>query len=222
LDPRVAPLYRGLERADSIAVDPHKWLAAPVGCGAAFVRGRALLGRTFTLEPAEYLEGAASPGEVQSAFDNFGELYHNFNVDQSAPSRGVQVWAILQEIGAEGMRERVIRHNNFAQHLAVRVEKDDRLELLAKPTLSICCLRYRAPQMDEPELNALNAEIARHLRAEGKYVPSTTVVAGKFAIRPCYINPRTTLAEVDGLADRVREIGDALSTREFKKMRKAA
>lgn len=222
LDPRVAHLYRGLERADSIAVDPHKWLAAPVGCGAAFVRGRALLGRTFTLEPAEYLEGAASTGEVQSAFDNFGELYHNFNIDQSAPARGVQVWAILQEIGAAGMRARVIRHNNFAQHLAVRVAKDDRLELLAKPTLSICCFRYRSPQLEESELNALNAEIARHLRAEGKYVPSTTVVAGKFTIRPCYINPRTTLAEVDGLADRVREIGDTLMSREFKDMKKAA
>jgi glutamate/tyrosine decarboxylase-like PLP-dependent enzyme len=222
LDPRVAHLYRGLERADSIAVDPHKWLAAPVGCGAAFVRDRALLGRTFTLEPAEYLEGAASTGEVQSPFDNFGELYHNFNVDQSAPSRGVQVWAILQEIGVEGMRERVVRHNNFARHLASRVKQDDHLEVLAQPTLSICCFRYRAPQMDEPELNALNAEIARHLRAESKYVPSTTLVAGKFAIRPCYINPRTTLAEVDGLADRVREIGDALIMREFKTMKKAA
>ncbi len=222
LDPRVAPLYRGLERADSIAVDPHKWLAAPVGCGAAFVRDRALLGRTFTLEPAEYLEGAAITGEVRSAFDNFGEEYHNFNVDQSAPSRGVQVWAILQEIGAEGMRERVIRHNNFARHLAARVEKDNRLELLAKPTLSICCFRYRSPQLDEAELNHFNGEIARLLRAEGKYVPSTTLVAGKFAIRPCYINPRTTLAEVNGLADRVREIGDELVTRRFKEMKKAA
>jgi aromatic-L-amino-acid decarboxylase len=224
LDPRVAPLYRGLERADSVAVDPHKWMAAPVGCGAAFVRDHALLGRTFTLEPAEYLEGAVPTRreEVQSAFDNFGEQYHNFNVEQSAPSRGVQVWAILQEIGAEGMRERVIRHNNFAHHLAVRVEKDDRLELLAKPTLSICCFRYRLPQIDESELDALNAEIAQHLRAEGKYVPSTTRVAGKFAIRPCYVNPRTTLAEVEGLADRVREIGDELISREFKTMKKAA
>jgi aromatic-L-amino-acid decarboxylase len=89
-------------------------------------------------------------------------------------------------------------------------------------TLSICCFRYRAQQMDESELNALNTEIARCLRAEGKYVPSTTLVAGKFAIRPCYINPRTMLAEVDGLADRVREIGDELTSRGFKEMKKAA
>jgi len=222
LDPRVAPLFRGLERADSVAVDPHKWLAAPIGCGAVFVRDRALLGNAFTMEPAEYLEGAVGTGEVQSPFDDFGELYHDFNVEQSAPSRGVQVWAILKEIGAEGMRERVIRHNDFARHLASRVEEDDRLELLATPTLSICCFRYRPPQVEETKLDDLNAEIARRLRADGTYVPSTTRVAGKLAIRPCYINPRTSLAEVDGLADRVRQIGDSLMSRGIKDVRTPA
>jgi aromatic-L-amino-acid/L-tryptophan decarboxylase len=212
LDPRVAPLYRGLERADSLVVDPHKWLAAPVGCGVAFVRDRALLGRAFTTEPAEYLEGAAGAGEVRSPFDHFGQLYHNFNVEQSAPSRGVQVWAIIKEIGVEGMRQRVVRHNDFARHLAARVERDPHLELLAEPTLSICCFRYRASGAEETKLEELNAEIARRLRADGKYVPSTTRVAGRFAIRPAYINPRTTIAEVDGLADQVREIGDSLTS----------
>lgn len=210
LDPRVAPLYRGLEKADSVVVDPHKWLAAPVGCGAAFVRDRALLGRAFTMEPADYLEGAASTGEVLSPFDHFGDLYHNFNVEQSAPSRGVQVWAILREIGVEGMRARVIRHNDFARHLATRVGENPHLELLAEPTLSICCFRYRRSGQEEPELDSLNAEIARRLRAEGDYVPSTTRVSGTLAIRPCYINPRTTIEQVDGLADRVRELGDSL------------
>jgi aromatic-L-amino-acid decarboxylase len=71
--------------------------------------------------------------------------------------------------------------------------------------------RYRPPGVAETQLDDLNAEIARRLRADGSYVPSTTRVAGKFAIRPCYINPRTSLAEVDALADRVREIGDTLT-----------
>ena len=210
LDPRVAPLFRGLERADSVAVDPHKWLAAPIGCGAVFVRDRALLARAFTTEPAEYLEGTAGTREMQSSFDDLGEPHHHFGVEHSAPSRGVRVWAILKEIGAEGIRERVIRHNDFARHLASRVDEDDRLELLTAPTLSICCFRYRPPQLEETKLDDLNTEIARRLRVDGAYVPSTTRVAGKIAIRPCYINPRTSLAEVDGLADRVREIGDSL------------
>lgn len=172
------------------------------------------------MEPAEYLEGAVGIGTdaVQSPFDDFGELYHDFSVESSTPSRGVQVWAILKEIGAEGIRERVMRHNDFARHLASRVEEDDRLELLALPTLSICCFRYRPPQLEETELDELNAEIARRLRAEGAYVPSTTRVAGKLAIRPCYINPRTSRAEVHGLADRVRQIGDSLVSREIRGM----
>jgi len=212
LDPRVAPLYRGLERADSATVDPHKWLASGLGCGAVYVRDRALLARAFTQEPAAYMGEEGEVGEVESPFDGLGELpWYHFTVEHSAPSRGVRVWAILKEIGAEGMRERVIRHNNFARHVAARVEADDRLELLAAPVLSICCFRYRAPGLGDEQLNDLNEEIMRRLRAGGTYVPSTTIVAGRFAIRPCYINPRTTLADVDGLVDQVLEIGDAIA-----------
>jgi aromatic-L-amino-acid decarboxylase len=207
----VAPLYRGLERADSVAVDPHKWLAAPLGCGAAYVRDPALLARAFTLEPAEYLGEDSQACEIESAFDDLGEPpYHHFSPEHSAPSRGVRVWAILKEIGAEGMQERVTRHNDFARHLASRVEADRRLELLAPPSLSICCFRYTAPGLGDVELDDLNAEIARRLRACGTYVPTTTRVGGRFAIRPCYINPRTRLADVDGLADQGRKLGDAL------------
>jgi len=155
---------------------------------------------------------AGEVGEVESAFDGLGEPpWYHFTVEHSAPSRGVRIWAILKEIGAEGMRERVIRHNDFARHVAARVEADERLELLAAPVLSVCCFRYRAPGLEDEQLNDLNEEIMRRLRAGGRYVPSTTIVAGRFAIRPCYINPRTALADVDGLVDQVLEIGDALA-----------
>lgn len=211
LDPRVAPLFAGMAEADSVAVDPHKWLAAPLGTGAVFARDRARLGRAFTLEPAEYLEGATSAGEPRSPFDDFGDPYHDFNLDQSAPSRGAAVWAVLLEIGAEGMRERVRRHLDYARHVAERVRADPRLELLSEPVLSICCFRYRGGLSDGKALDALNSRIAQRLRAETPYVPSTTVVHGRFAIRPCYINPRTTLAEVDGMVDAVVRLGDELS-----------
>jgi aromatic-L-amino-acid decarboxylase len=180
--------------------------------GAVFVRDRGILGRAFTLEPAEYLEGAVvdSATDLSSPFDSFGELYHDFNLDQSAPSRGVMVWAVLREIGASGMRERVRRHRDFARHLADLVAADDRLELLAEPVLSICCFRYR-PLRSEVDVDSLNIEIARRLRAETDLVPSTTRIGGKLAIRPCYINPRTTLAEVEGLAAAVRRFGDELT-----------
>jgi glutamate/tyrosine decarboxylase-like PLP-dependent enzyme len=190
LDERVASLYKGIERAGSVAVDPHKWMAIPIGCGSTFVRDRELMGRAFNLGVAEYLEGAAVEGEVHSTFDNFGELFHHFNLEQSSPSRGARVWAVLKEIGKEGMRERVVRHNSFARGLAEMVKADDRQELLSEPVLSICCFRYNAPGMNDAELNELNTAIATRLRAEGKYIPSTTVLNERLAIRPCYINPR--------------------------------
>lgn len=207
LDDRVAELFRGMDRADSVAADPHKWLAAPLGCGATFVRDRARLGRAFTLEPAEYLEGSTAAGEVQSPFDDFGELYHDFNIEQSAQSRGVTVWAILTEIGRAGLRDRVTRHLDFARHVERRVLEEPRLELVAPATLSICCFRYRAPS--EGASNSLNERIARRLRTETRFVPSTTTVGGRYAIRPCYINPRTTIDDVDGLVEAVMLIGDA-------------
>ena len=211
LDPRVAGLFEGIELADSVVCDPHKWMAAPMGIGAAFVRDRALLGRAFTVEPAEYLEPDPAPGDLESPFDDFGDLYVDFGVEQSAPARGAQVWAILREIGADGMRERVVRHNTFARQLAELAEADDRLELLAEPTLSICCFRYRRPGADEEETERVNFEVMRRLRAEGAFIPSTTRIDGRLAIRPCYINPRTTIAEVEGLAARVRALGDGIS-----------
>jgi glutamate/tyrosine decarboxylase-like PLP-dependent enzyme len=196
-----------MDRADSVAADPHKWLAAPLGCGATFVRDRARLGRAFTLEPAEYLEGSTAAGEVQSPFDDFGELYHDFNIEQSAQSRGVTVWAILTEIGRAGLRDRVTRHIDFARHLERRVLAEPRLELVAPATLSICCFRYRA--INEGASNSLNERIAQRLRTETRFVPSTTTVGGRYAIRPCYINPRTSIDDVDGLVEAVMRIGDA-------------
>jgi aromatic-L-amino-acid decarboxylase len=105
----------------------------------------------------------------------------------------------------------VTRHLDFARRVAELARADDRLEVLSEPVLSICCFRYRAPGRDEAALNTLNARIAQRLRAETPYVPSTTVVLGRFAIRPCFINPRTTLSDVEGMVAEVRRIGDALA-----------
>lgn len=213
LDPEVAPLFQGLAEVDSLAVDPHKWLAVPLGCGATFVRDRALLGRALTLEPAEYLEGSTGQhGTVTSQFDGLGYPFHDFNVEQSARSRGVTVWAALHEVGAAGIRERVIRHNSYARHLAELVQLSPVLELLAPVTLSICCFRYVPAELQGTAgsvatLNALNREIVERLHQEHHHIPSSTEINGKFAIRPCYINPRTTQNDVEDLARAVEKIG---------------
>jgi aromatic-L-amino-acid decarboxylase len=210
LDERIEDLYDGLELADSAIVDPHKWLGAPVGIAATFVRDRSILHRAFTQEAAAYLEGAfADPSDVRVSLDSMGIPYADFGVELSAPARGAVVWSILRELGREGVRERVRQDNDLARHVASRVRASDRLELLAEPVLSICCLRYRADTI--VDLDAFNAALFRRLVQETPYLPSSTVVDGNFAIRPCFINARTALEHVDGFCDAVCRIGDELA-----------
>jgi aromatic-L-amino-acid decarboxylase len=209
LDERVTELYDGLELADSAIVDPHKWLGAPVGIAATFVRDRSILYRAFTQESAPYLEGSfVGDDEALVSLDSMGVPYADFGVELSSPARGVVVWSILRELGREGVRARVRRDNDFARQLAARVTQSDRLELLAEPVLSICCFRYVAPGIDD--LDTLNAALARRLIRETPYLPSSTIVGGSFAIRPCFINARTEREHVDGFVDAVVALGDEL------------
>ena len=122
------------------------------------------------------------------------------------------MWAVLRELGLDGVQATVRRDLAFAQHLADRVRGEDRLELLTEPELSIVCFRYvPLGAADGPELDELNGTILKRLRRDTPYVPSSTKVAGRFALRPCFINPRTTEADVDGLADAVLAVGAKLA-----------
>jgi aromatic-L-amino-acid/L-tryptophan decarboxylase len=214
LDERKSHLYRGIEMADSVIVDPHKWLGASVGVGATFVRDRELLRRAFTQEPADYLEGTlaqdtSAPQVIEHSLDDFGVPYHDYGVELSAPSRGVAVWALIREIGVEGMRDRVKRHNDMAAHIADAAREHPNLELLLEPTLSICCFRYVAPGIDD--LDRFNRQLHQRLVHENRNIPSTTQVNGKLALRPCFIGARANLEHARALVDDVLRIGEALS-----------
>ncbi len=209
LDERVRPLYDGLELADSVVVDPHKWLGAPVGIGATFVRDRSILNRAFTQEAADYLEGSCAAGEMRHSLDSLGIPYADFGVELSAPSRGAVVWALIREIGRHGLRERVCRHNTMARRVAERAHAHPRLEVVREPTLSICCFRYVAD--DCPDLNELNRRIHRELIHASHNMPSTAMIDGKLAIRPCFIGARTTMSHADALVDEVIATGDRLT-----------
>lgn len=212
LDERKAHLYRGLEHADSVIVDPHKWLGAAVGVGATFVRDRELLRRAFTQEPADYLEGAvqqdASSPKIEHSLDDFGIPYYDYGVELSAPSRGVVVWALLREIGVEGMRARIVRHNDMALRIADAARDHPNLELVLEPTLSICCFRYTSP--DVPDLDQLNQQLHRCLVRENRNLPSTTQVNGRLVLRPCFVGARSEIAHADDLVKDVLRIGAQL------------
>jgi aromatic-L-amino-acid decarboxylase len=126
-------------------------------------------------------------------------------VELSAPCRGIVVWAMLREIGAEGMRARITRHNDMALHVAALARQHPHLELLLEPTLSICCFRY--VDAEAVDLNRLNRQLHRRLVRENKNLPSTTLVNGKLALRPCFIGARATLEQADSLVADVLRIG---------------
>lgn len=218
LDPDVAHLYGDIATYDSVVVDPHKWLATGMGCGSVFVRDGELLTRAFTLEDAVYAEGSQPIYEADtpltSQFDDFGYAFHHLGVEHTPPSRGVEVWAVLNEIGADGMRARVVRHNRLARELADAASESPVLELLAPVTLSTCCLRYvpeslaGAQSEDAAQaLDVLNRQLLGAVRARGRCAPSATFAGGAFAIRACFVNPRTTAADVEALVTDLHECG---------------
>ncbi len=209
LDERVAPLYDGLELADSAIVDPHKWLNAPVGVAATFVRDRMILHRAFTQEPAAYLESVQSDHDViATSLDDMGIHYSEFGIELSAPARGVVVWSILRELGRDGVAARIRSDDDFARTVADQVRAQPNLELLTEPVLSILCFRYAADGIDD--LDVFNDALLRRLQRETPYLPSSTRVGGAYAIRPCFINARTTPELVDGFVATVVALGDEL------------
>lgn len=193
-------------------------IGASVGIAATFVRDRQLLYRAFTQEPSDYLEGAveqdASRGPaIEHSLDDFGIPYFDFGVELSAPCRGVVVWALIRKIGVEGMRQREKRHNEMARHLSQHASAHPKLEVLSEPTLSICCFRY-VPSHTTTDIDLFNQRLHRRLVRENKYMPSTTRVRGKLALRPCYIGARANLSQVDALLNAVLRIGQELETKD--------
>lgn len=211
LDERLASLYQGLAMVDSIIVDPHKWLGSNVGIAATFVHDRSLLERAFTQEPADYLEGSIAQNEsgdaalIVHSMDDFGIPYFNYGIELSAPCRGIAVWAMICEIGVEGLRERIKRHNDMARDVADFAEQHAKLELLQTPTLSVVCFRYIGN--GNGDIDVLNQRLHRKLVRENEFMPSTTRINGKLALRPCFIGARSEDDQVDGLLQAVLRIG---------------
>ncbi len=194
-----AHLVLGIERADSVIADGHKWLNVPYDCGFAFVRDPALLGGVFALQAA-YLPHADDP---RPAFMHLGP-------ESSRRARALTVWATLRAYGRRGHREMIERHLALAQRVANRVDEAPDLERLAEVPLNIVCFRFRPPELSEPEVDELNRRLGEAVLEDGRVYVGTTVYEGRVAFRPAIVNWRTTEDDVDELVDVIRELGAKL------------
>jgi glutamate/tyrosine decarboxylase-like PLP-dependent enzyme len=192
--PQAAHLAAGIDRADSVIADGHKWLNVPYDCGFAFVREGVDLEQTFGLAGA-YLPSDDKP--------NYGYR----GPEASRRARAFSVWATLRAYGRAGHRELVERCLALAGRLAERVEKAPDLELLAEAKLNIVCFRFRPEGVAEDDLDGLNTRLGEAVLADGRVYAGTTVYGGRVAFRPAIANWRTRDEDIDYFVDVVRELG---------------
>jgi glutamate/tyrosine decarboxylase-like PLP-dependent enzyme len=195
LAPSSRALTEGIERANSISADAHKWLNVPYDCGFAFVRDPERLARALNVG-APYLPSPDDPRP------NPGFL----TPENSRRARAFAVWATLRAYGRDGHRAMVERHLRLARHLAEQVDAAPELERLADVQLNIVCFRARPDGVPEERLDDLNRDLGARLLSDGRVFAGTTTYEGRVALRPAIVNWQTTESDVELLVEVVREL----------------
>jgi len=207
LAPDLAPRLAGIERADSIAFDWHKWGQVPYDCGCILLRDADLHRRTFAADAA-YL-GRAPRGLAA------GEWWPcDYGPDLSRSFRALKTWFTLKTYGIEAIGQVIAGTVALATRLADRIRTEPELELLGPADLNIVCFAYRGPNADRLNADRLNAEIVTDLHEAGEVAPSLTKIGGRSAIRAAIVNHRTTEREVDLLVESVLALGRAAQLRQ--------
>jgi aromatic-L-amino-acid decarboxylase len=192
LSPEIAPRLAGLDRADSVAFDFHKWGQVPYDAGFILIRDSQLHLDTFAA-PAAYLRRDARGMAAGSPWPC------DFGPDLSRGFRALKAWFTLQVYGAEKMGKVIAHTCELARYLGQCIAQTPELELLAPVSLNIVCFRYRCSDADGENMDRVNAEIVVALQESGVVAPSTTTLDGKLAIRAAIFNHRTNKGDIDAL-----------------------
>ncbi|HEV2912228.1 MAG TPA: pyridoxal-dependent decarboxylase [Pyrinomonadaceae bacterium] len=216
LDERKRALFDGIERADSVALDPHKWLYAPVDCGCLLFRDPASARKAFLPTEADYIR-------VHEETDDESFAFWDYGVELSRRFRALKVWMMLSYYGARRVRAAVSENNDVTAYFAERIAAAEDFELLAPVELSICCFRFVPPGVREKlkgageqeraqlgdELDRLNARIMHHIQRGGRAYLSNVTLRGSYGLRACIVNFRTTRADMDQTLEIVRDAARA-------------
>jgi aromatic-L-amino-acid decarboxylase len=179
----------GIDQADSVTLDPHKWLYQPYECGCLIVRDGPLLSQAFHVMP-DYLQDTAVGG-VEVNFADRG-------IQLTRAARGLKLWLSLQYFGVDAFREAIDRSLDLALLAEEQIAASEELELLSPATLGVVCFRRRPAGVDdEPELEALNTDLIRRLAESGEALVSSTRVDGRYAMRMCVLNHRSRAGDVE-------------------------
>jgi aromatic-L-amino-acid/L-tryptophan decarboxylase len=192
-------LFAGLERADSCAIDAHKWLYLPKACGVVLVRDDAALATAFSHQEG-YLPHQRH--ELHAA---------DVTLEYSRPFRALKLWIAFRAHGAGQFREAIERNLAEAELLFMSAQRTEDVEVMeAAPQLSIVPIRH-APE-EVPDLNAHNQALAEAIQADGRVYLAPALIDGEVWLRPCFVNFRTTDDDVVALLEVARELGERLAT----------
>ena len=200
LDPGLAARYSGMERADSLVLDPHKWLGVPVDAGCALARRGDDLREAFSLIPP-YLR--------QEDPDPVG-TFAEYGFEQTRPFRALKTWATVAALGREGIAAHVARCNELARELATMVEREPELELAVAPQTSIVAFRARPAGCPAERLEAVNHALPAAVQARGRAFVTGTVFEGRETLRACVLHPETGSEQLATLASEVVETARTL------------
>jgi aromatic-L-amino-acid decarboxylase len=201
LDPLKKELFAGLAAADSVSLDPHKWLYVPVDTGCLMFRDQAIAKQAFNTEEASYIK-------VHGLVDDETFAYWDYGVELSRRFRALKVWLTLRYYGVRKIAEAISGDIALAEYLAEQVTQATDFELLAPVELSICCFRYVPDGVsDDAALNQLNEQILPLVQKSGRAYVSNAMVNGKFALRACITNFRTTKDDIDLTLQVIRSAG---------------
>jgi aromatic-L-amino-acid decarboxylase len=197
--------FTGMELADSISLDPHKWLYQPLDCGCLLYRDATHARQTlsFTGDYAKSLQ--ENPLEDFAFFEESLELSRRF--------RALKLWLSLRYHGVNSFRQQIQNDLDRARQLASLIDAELELELMAPVPLSAVCSRYLSPssKVNSPPLDELNLRILRNVQQRGRVYLSNATIHGKFALRACIVNHRTTPTDIEAVVVEVLKVGRDLS-----------
>jgi glutamate/tyrosine decarboxylase-like PLP-dependent enzyme len=195
-----------LQDADSLALDPHKWLYVPVEAGLSLVRDGAAMRDAFSLVPPYIRTDGNSAGVLGLPW------FSEYGFQQTRGFRALKVWMALKFYGVEGYTASIERDLSLADQLAERVRQSGDLQLVTEPSLSIVCFRFapKALWQDEEKLNQLNQQLLEAVQLSGNAFLSSTTIKGAFCLRACVINHRSTEQDIDFVVAHIRETGEKL------------
>jgi len=203
LDPRLAHRFVGLERADSIAIDPHKWMAVAIGCSCAMVRQGELLQDTYKLVPS-YLSLTPGKGFAGNTW------YSHRSAEQTRDSgRALKTFCNIQQAGRTGLVSHVRRHIDLARYMEKIIKASPDMELLATGPLTAVCFRYVPENWrgNEQGLNLLNQAIMEDVQTGGQAFLAGTDIRSRFALRSCALHYALTEDHVESIVGAVRDAG---------------